>query len=104
MADRSGGGDDGCSRGGFPMRFPRAKSPLRFLFGHSRREDYLVRYVLREHRRGRPLAEVLEDPYVHAWSTPAERGRLLERPELVAALGESSVAELRAVLAAGSGS
>ena len=77
------------------------KNPLAFLFGHSRREDYLVRYVLREHAHGRPLSEILGDPYVRAWSTPAERRRLLERPELVAALGEQSLAELRRMLAEG---
>jgi hypothetical protein len=77
------------------------KNPLAFLFGHSRREDYLVRYVLREHADGRPLGEILEDPYVRAWSTPTERRRLLERPELVAALGEQSLAELRRMVAEG---
>jgi hypothetical protein len=75
------------------------KNPLAFLFGHSRREDYLVRYVLREHAHGRPLSEILDDPYVRAWSTPTERRRLLERPELVAALGEQSLAELRRMVA-----
>ena len=83
------------------FRFTRGRSPLAFLFAHSRREDYLVRYVVREHRRGRPLDEILEDSYVHAWSTPAERGRLLERPEVVAAIGADSVAELRQVVARG---
>jgi hypothetical protein len=85
------------------FRFNRRRNPLAFVFAHSRREDYLVRYVLREHRRGRSLAEILEDPYVHAWSTPAERGRLLERPEVVAAIGEQSVAELRQRVAKGGG-
>jgi hypothetical protein len=78
------------------------KNPLAFLFGHSRREDYLVRYVLREHADGRPLGEILEDPYVRGWSTPTERRRLLERPELVSALGEQSLAELRRMIAEGS--
>jgi hypothetical protein len=81
----------------------KRKNPLAFLFAHSSREDYVVRYVLREHARGRPLSEILEDPYVRAWSTPAERRRLLERPELVAALGEHSVAELRRMAAEGRG-
>jgi hypothetical protein len=86
------------------MRVPfKGKTPLAFLFAHSRREDYLVRYVLREHGRGRPLGDVLEDPYVQAWSTPAGRSRLLERPEVVAALGEQSVAELRRMAAEGGG-
>jgi hypothetical protein len=70
------------------------------LFGSTRREQFLERYVLREHRKGRPLAEILEDPYLRAWSTPDERARLLERPSVVAALGEHAVAELRATVAA----
>ena len=80
----------------------RKRNPLGFLFAHSTREDALVRYVVREHKRGRALADVLEDPYLVAWSTPTERGRLLERPDLVAAIGENSVAELRRALVAGS--
>lgn len=87
------------------MRSPfRKRNPLEFLFAHSTREDALVRYVVREHKRGRALADVLEDPYVLAWSTPAERGRLLERPELVAAVGENIVAELRRASVAGGSS
>jgi hypothetical protein len=82
------------------MRNPfKGKNPLASLFTHSRREDYLVRYVLREHAYGRPLSVILEDPYVLAWSTPTDRRRLLERPELVAALGEQTLAELRRMLA-----
>ena len=82
------------------MRNPfKGKNPLASLFTHSRREDYLVRHVLREHADGKPLSEILEDPYVLAWSTPTDRRRLLERPELVAALGEQSVAELKRILA-----
>jgi hypothetical protein len=72
------------------------------LFGTTRREQYLERYVLREHKRGRPLKEILEDPYIRGWSTPYERARLLERPRIVAAIGENAVAELRRTVAAGS--
>jgi hypothetical protein len=86
------------------MRSSRKRNPLAFLFAHSRREDYLVRYVLREYSRGRPLGDILEDPYVCAWSTAAERGRLLERPEVVAAIGEHNVEELRRLVGAGAAS
>jgi len=79
----------------------RRRNPFKSLFATTRREQYLERYVLREHRKGRPLAEILEDPYVRAWSTPGERGRLLERPGVVAAIGEHAVAELRATIGAG---
>jgi hypothetical protein len=66
------------------------------LFGSSRREDFLVRYVLREHDRGRTLAEIFDDTYVRNRSTPEQRARLLDDPEVVAALGENALEELRA--------
>ncbi len=73
----------------------KRKNPFRFLFGSSRREDFLARYVLREHARGRALAEIFDDPYVRNWSTPEERKRLLDLPDIVAALGENALEELR---------
>jgi hypothetical protein len=75
------------------MHVFRGRSFSRFLFGSSRRENFLAQYVLREHARGRPFAEILEDPYVRNRSTPEERTRLLDRPEVVAAFGESSLDE-----------
>jgi hypothetical protein len=77
------------------MRVFRVRNPFGSLFGSSRGEDFVVRYVLREHARGRAFAEILDDPYVRNWSTPDQRARLLERPELVAALGENALDELR---------
>jgi len=74
----------------------RPRSPLRRLFSSTKREQYVERYILREHAKGRRLAEILEDPYVRAWSTPQERLRLLERPGLVEAIGEQALGELRA--------
>ncbi|HEY3549755.1 MAG TPA: hypothetical protein VGK69_01700 [Gaiellaceae bacterium] len=81
------------------MRFG---NPFKSLFATSRREQYLERYVLREHRKGRALADILEDPYIRAWSTSEERARLLERPSVVAAIGEQALADLRTTIA-GSG-
>jgi hypothetical protein len=77
------------------MHVFRGRSFSRFLFGSSRRENFLAQYVLREHARGRPFAEILEDPYVRNRSTPEERARLLDSPEVVAALGEHALADLR---------
>lgn len=77
------------------MRVFNGRSPFRFLFPSSRRDGILLRYVLREHARGRPLAEIFEDPYVRNWSTPEERRRLLDEPEVVAALGANALDELR---------
>jgi hypothetical protein len=65
------------------------------LFRTSNREQYLERYVLREHKRGRPVAEILEDAYVQNRSSAADRARLLERPEVIAAIGENALREMR---------
>ena len=65
------------------------------LFGSSRHESALARYVIREHAGGRSLSEIMADPYVRNRSTPDERARLLERPEVVAALGDNALEELR---------
>jgi hypothetical protein len=81
----------------------KGKNPFAFLFVSTRGEQYLAQYVLREYARGRSLEDVLADPYVRNRSTPAERARLLERPELVAAIGEHVVADLRLALAAAPG-
>lgn len=76
----------------------KPKSPFGSLFAPTKREQYVERYVLREHEKGRPLAEILEDPYVRAWSTQEERARLVERPNVVAAIGEHTLADLRATV------
>lgn len=70
----------------------------RLLPARSRRADFLTQYVIRQSRRGRPLASILDDPYVKNRSTPDERARLLEDPELVQTLGEQTVDEIRRAL------
>ena len=57
--------------------------------------DSLAAYVIREHRSGRPLEEILEDPYLKNRATDEQRLRLLERPDLIRAVGED-VANLAA--------
>lgn len=68
------------------------RNPFSFLFARSSQEDRLATYVIREHARGRALNDVLDDPYVRNRATPDEIARLLDRPEVVHALGESTVA------------
>ena len=77
------------------MRMFKGRNLFRLVFARSRREDFLARYVLRQHARGRPLADILDDPYVRNWSTTEERARLLDQPEVVAAIGENALADLR---------
>jgi hypothetical protein len=68
------------------------RNPISFLFARSSQEERLSAYVIREHERGRPLAEILEDPYVRNRATPQELARLLDRPEVIRALGAGVVA------------
>jgi hypothetical protein len=71
------------------------RNPFSFLFARSGKEERLAAYVIREHERGRPLAEILEDPYIRNRATPHEVARLLDGPEVIRALGEGTVAEER---------
>jgi len=71
------------------------RNPFSFLFTRSSKEELLAAYVLREHERGRALSEILEDPYIRNRSTPHEVARLLDRPEIVHALGEGVLAPER---------
>lgn len=66
----------------------------------SARHKRLIEYVVRELKAGRPLARVLEDPYVINRSNITDRRALLEEPEVVGAGGEAAVATLRAQLEA----
>jgi hypothetical protein len=52
------------------------------------REDALAAYVIREHGLGRPLDDILDDPYLKNRATEEQRLRLLERPEVIRAVGE----------------
>jgi hypothetical protein len=71
------------------------RNPFSFLFTRSSSEERVAAYVIREHERGRPLAEILEDPYVKNRTTPQERERLLDRPELIRAIGDDVIASVR---------
>ena len=71
------------------------RNPFSFLFARSRQEERLAEYVIREHAGGRSLADILEDPYLRNRTTAEERKRLLDRPEVIRALGEDAIASLR---------
>jgi hypothetical protein len=62
------------------------KNMFSFLFQRSSAEEHVARYVIREHERGRALDEILEDNYVQNRLTPEQQKRLLDRPEIVAAV------------------
>ncbi len=59
------------------------------------KEDALAAYIVREHRLGRSLDEILDDPYLKNRATEEQRRRLLERPEVIRAVGEDTAAVAR---------
>jgi hypothetical protein len=69
------------------------RSPFSFLFAGSSKEERIAAYVIREHERGRRLSEIVEDPYIRNRATERELARMLERPEVVEALGRAAVSE-----------
>lgn len=76
-------------------RFDSLRGAFSFLWTSSRREQAVAEYVLREHHRGRSLHDILEDPYVTNRCSHEEIDRLLERPEVVHAIGEDMVSSAR---------
>ena len=76
------------------------RNPFSFLFARSSREERVAAYVIREHERGRSLTEILNDPYVRNRLSLSEQARLLDRPEVIRAIGDDVVAETRAQISA----
>lgn len=76
------------------------RSPFSFLFARSSTEERVAAYVIREHGRGRGLSEILDDRYVQNRLTPQQQLRLLDRPELIQALGDETVDDTRRELEA----
>jgi hypothetical protein len=74
------------------------RNPFAALFSRSDQLDRLSAYVIREHGRGRPLAEILEDPYIRNRSTPEQRKRILDNPDVIRALGETTVQDAKSAL------
>jgi hypothetical protein len=74
------------------------KDLFSFLFQRSTGEERVAQYVIREHDRGRPLSEVLEDKYVVNRLSEEQRKRLLDRPEIIQAVGGDSVETAKASL------
>jgi hemerythrin-like domain-containing protein len=74
------------------------RNPFSFLFTRSSAEEQVVAYMTREHRRGRRLSEILQDRYVQNRLNTQQQSRLLEREDLVQALGEQDVDAARQYL------
>jgi crotonobetainyl-CoA:carnitine CoA-transferase CaiB-like acyl-CoA transferase len=74
-------------------------NPFSFLFARPTKDERIAAYVIREHDRGRRLDEIIEDPYIRNRATAREIARMLERPEVIEALGHATVAETQERLA-----
>jgi hypothetical protein len=75
------------------------RNPFSFLFTTTSMEDQVIAYLTREHARGRRVSEILQDRYIQNRLTPQQQARLLDRPEVVRALGEHDVDAARQSLA-----
>lgn len=56
------------------------------------KEEALGSYIIREHRSGRSLDDIMDDPYLKNRSTEEQRLRLLERADVIRAVGEDTAA------------
>jgi len=77
------------------------KDLFSFLFQRSAGEERVAQYVIREHDRGRPLAEVMEDRYVlNRLESPEQARALLDRPEIIQAVGSDMAESAKAAVTA----
>ena len=74
------------------------KSAFSFLSSRTQTEERIAQYVIREHHRGRPLQDVLEDHYVTNRLSAEQTKRLLDRPDVLHALGENLINETKSTL------
>ena len=72
------------------------RTPFAFLFTKSRKEELVADHVIREHRRGRSLEQILNDAYVTNRLPGDKVERVLERPDVIHAIGEDLIAAHRA--------
>jgi hypothetical protein len=74
------------------------KGAFSFLASRSQNEERIAQYVIREHHRGRPLHDIVEDRYVTNRCTPDQIRRLLDRSDVLHAIGEDVVAATKTAL------
>ncbi len=79
---------------GFFQRLLRRRERTPAARGMSK-EDALAAYIVREHRLGRSLDEILDDAYLKNRSTEEQRLRLLDRPDVIRAVGEDTATMVR---------
>lgn len=79
-------------QGGFFSKLFGKKEKTDAARGSMGKEESLAAYIVREHRSGRSLEDILDDPYLKNRATEEQRLRLLERPDVIRAVGEDTAA------------
>jgi len=77
------------------------RSVFSFLGARSSQEDRVAAYLIREHDRGRAVNDILNDPYVRNRSSQSEVARVLDRPDVLKAIGDDLARRAKAELPAG---
>jgi hypothetical protein len=72
-----------------------------FLFARPQSEELAAEHVIREHHLGRVFRDILRDPYLTDRCTQEQIERLLDRPDVIHAVEEDTIAAHRAARAAG---
>ena len=72
-----------------------------FLSQRSSADERVAAYVIREHDRGRTVNDILEDPYVRNRCSQSEVARVLDRPDVLKAIGDDLAKSAKAGLASG---
>jgi len=86
-------GNKARQRGGFFARlFGRGGEDRAESGASMSKEDSLAAYIVREHRAGRALDDILEDPYLKNRASDEQRLRLLDRADVIRAVGEDTAA------------
>jgi hypothetical protein len=77
------------------------RSVFSFLGTKSTQEERVAAYLIREHDRGRAVSEILDDPYVRNRCSSREIERVLDRPDVIRAIGDDTADAAKAGLASG---
>ena len=85
-------GERAPRQGGFFARLFGKREKTDAARGSMSKEESLAAYIVREHRAGRSLDDILDDPYLKNRATGEQRLRLLERPDVIRAVGEDTAA------------
>jgi hypothetical protein len=85
-------GDQTPRQGGFFSRLFGKREKTDAARGSMGKEESLAAYIVREHRAGRSLDDILGDPYLKNRATEEQRLRLLERADVIRAVGEDTAA------------